>query len=331
MRRLWLFVFIIAWLAGAGFTQVPRTEELLALGRQLGNRYGNHIWPRFSQTPFPVLLLEKAGERLFCPQIIPEGFNFIGHDIVTDCQVYHRADNHFAREMQATFFPVGRFPVVVMGEPELSENNPAAWTATLLHEHFHQHQMSWSGYRAAVMALDHDNDGAKANPAISYQFIYDDAKTVNLLALLAQYLTAILREPDRTIAIEMAGSYARLRPLVLAGLAPEQQLYFEFQLWQEGVARYTEIALSEFAASDTTSVIGNEIDFAALAANLRKDMMQSLANSSLSQQKHAYFYSFGAAEALVLDIVNSNWRQRYFESPLSMAGYFAAIADIDGQ
>jgi len=331
MKKFGLILSLaFAVLVVPGFAQravpAPTTPTLMAHGQQMARHYGNRVWPRFSQTPFPALLLEAEGERFFCPYSKPEGFIFSGADVVTGCRVYYRAANHFAKETQVTLMFSGSEPVVVMGTPELSESNVAAWMATLLHEHFHQYQMNWSGYKKAIARLSLENTGAGKNWRLQYPFAYDDVKTGNLLALLSSQLAEILMQPDRDVAKKMIIRYARLRPLVFGQLAEGQRRYLEFQLWQEGVARYTELAMVEFAASDTTAIWMLQIDFAALGANLRKNMIEHLLDSGLSQHQRAYFYSFGAAEALVLDMMDINWRDRYFEHPASLSAFFQEIA-----
>jgi hypothetical protein len=229
--------------------------------------------------------------------------------------------------MKATFPFGGKEPIVVVGDTGLSEGNSAAWIATLLHEHFHQYQMSWSGYYDELDALDLKNGDKTGMWALNYPFAYEDPAIGQGLAVLGLQLARILQEKDPDEAMAKARAYARLRPLVLGALSEPDRRYLEFQLWQEGVARYSELAMAEFAAGGTDTRLSKTHDYAALAANLRMQMLGNLQDSSLSRDRRVYFYSFGAAEALVLDDLNPHWRQHYFEHPFSMAGFFLAALE----
>jgi len=298
--------------------------EELTEGRYIATRYGNQLWSGFSQTRFPVLVLTKSQSLLSCASSLPKGFTKGKPDPKTGCRTDIGPAGLFSVHMKATFPFGGAEPIVIVGDTGLSEKNSAAWIATLLHEHFHQYQMSWSGYYDELNALDLKNGDETGMWALKYPFSYEDPAIGHGLALLALQLASILQEKDPDEAMAKAYAYARLRPLVLGALSEADRRYLEFQLWQEGVARYTELAMTEFAAGGTDTRLNQTHDYAALAANLRMQMLRNLHDSSLSRDRRVYFYAFGAAEALVLDDLAPDWRQHYFEHPFSMAEFFLA-------
>jgi len=302
---------------------------LLAEGQLIAKSYGNQVWPGFSRTAFPVLVIGANKDTLYCAPTRPEGFDRGSVDLLLQCRTDTRTTGQYPASMKATFPMAGLGPVVVMGAPDISGENPASWIATLLHEHFHQYQMNWPGYFEHLNQLDLAGDDTSGMWALNYPFPYQDPKTNQAMTLLASQLIKILDEPDPEQARQKALAYARLRGPVLDSLPAADRRYLEFQLWQEGVARYTELAMTEFAASGTESGLAAHHNYAGLAANLRARILSTLAKETLADHGRVYLYSFGAAEALVLDQINSNWRTQYFDGALSMAGFFERGALTD--
>ncbi|VAV92821.1 hypothetical protein MNBD_ALPHA06-825 [hydrothermal vent metagenome] len=329
--RAWRFFWLLALvsLLPKPSLGAETTSEFIALGQKISSQYGNRLWPGFSQTAFPVLLLDKTEERFFCPVVLPKGFAAQPIDPATKCPVFSRNNSGFSRQMKASFPFAGSGPVVVMGAPEFSDSNPAAWIATLIHEHFHQYQMNYTGYYQQLKALDLQGDDETGVWALEYAFAYQDEAVGAALTQLSTRLVDILAQTDRQIAKQKALQYAHERPAILGVLSEPDRRYLEFQLWQEGVARYTELVMAEHTASGGFSIAGGH-DFAALAANLRERITQTLQQAELAKHQRVYFYSLGAAESLVLDTINPIWRSDYFESGLSLGYFFAQSPSVDG-
>ncbi|PHR63187.1 MAG: hypothetical protein COA47_00805 [Robiginitomaculum sp.] len=291
--------------------QTNQTTALLAEGRQIAQRYGNQLWPGFSQTRFDVLLVTQQQELLFCAKNRPDGFEPWRFDPETSCPVYIRKPGQFSPKTQVTLHLDGSGPTIVMGEPQSLEDNPAAWLATLWHEHFHQYQMS---------RLRFQNRPDQTDP-----FSYSNPVPAKVLTTLSRQLAEILRQPDRKTRLHLAQAYATNRTELLSHLSDPDQTYLEFQLWQEGVARYTELAMAEFAAGSTVQIGDTPHDFAALAANLRRRVLQVLSDPEPMRHQRVLFYSIGAAEALVLDEINPHWRSSYLTYPFALKNHFAKI------
>ena len=90
--------------------------------------------------------------------------------------------------------------------------------------------------------------------------------------------------------------------------------YFSFQLWQEGIARYTELRSAEIAGRYTPAP-----EFAALpdyepltqyAERVRKKTLDELKQADLATWKRTVVYSFGAAEGFLLDRINPGWKEQ---------------------
>lgn len=327
LKFFWLLVLVSCLPTPSFGTQT--TNEFIALGQKISNQYGNRHWPGLSQTAFPVLLLDKTGAQFFCPLQPPKGFAAAPMDPATQCPVYTRTKPGFSLQMKATFPFAGSGPVVVLGAPEFTDSNPAAWIATLLHEHFHQYQMGRAGYYQTLNALDLQGDDATGMWALQFAFAYQDEAVGAALAELSAQLVEILETTNPKTAKQKALQYARKRAGVLQVLSEPDRRYFEFQLWQEGVARYTELVMAEHAASGSFTA-SRAHDFAGLSSNLRNRIVQTLKAGDLAKHQRVYFYSFGAGEALVLDKINPNWRQQYFENGFSLELFFAQSLRLVG-
>ncbi|MBL1431100.1 MAG: hypothetical protein COA60_006280 [Robiginitomaculum sp.] len=299
-------------------------QVLMAEARKINRAYGGQLWPGFSTEDFPILIVGHEHDRFYCAKKAPIGFTLFSIDADTNCRIDIRAGGQFSTNIKATFPFAGSGPVAVVGAYGVIKSNSTAWVATLLHENFHQYQMNWNGYYSGLADLDLAGDDDSGMWALNYPFAYDDLQVIAMIQNNSIDLVTVLTEPDKTIRKKLALQYAVNRANRLSILTDADRRYLEFQLWQEGVARYTELALAEFASSGTHTSLGLDHDFAALASNLRNRILQTLNEGKLSQHQRVYFYSLGAAEALVLDEIDHNWRDNYFESGFSMAGFFAA-------
>jgi hypothetical protein len=121
--------------------------------------------------------------------------------------------------------------------------------------------------------------------------------------------------------------YLRARREFQKTLADNDYRYFSFQLWQEGVARYTEYRLSELAARgyQPGSNFGSLPDFTSFeseADSIYQRIVTTLPSLSLSASKRLALYPFGAAEALLLDALNPTWRSAYLREKFYLEAYF---------
>jgi hypothetical protein len=115
---------------------------------------------------------------------------------------------------------------------------------------------------------------------------------------------------------------------IVGSLTQDLIFAISFQLWQEGIARYTQIKAAEAAAGyqPTPSFVQlpDYESFAAYAATARKQTLAELKTADLARMKMVFVYSFGAAEGLLLDRMNADWRSAYFGHLLSTDELFNA-------
>jgi len=106
--------------------------------------------------------------------------------------------------------------------------------------------------------------------------------------------------------------------------------YFSFQIWQEGIARYTEYKTSELAArkikpSKDFRKLKDFTPFAKTAGILLKNTADEPKNIELAKNERVAFYSFGAFEGLLLDKTNPRWRERYFARKFALEDFYGKI------
>ncbi len=110
-------------------------------------------------------------------------------------------------------------------------------------------------------------------------------------------------------------------------LDADDYAYFSFQIWQEGIARYTEVRLAESAGMSYRPTLRFENledfrPFARDAEETRTHLLTELLRVSLADSRRVAFYHLGAAEALLLDRVNPQWQADYFNRKFFTDKYF---------
>jgi hypothetical protein len=103
--------------------------------------------------------------------------------------------------------------------------------------------------------------------------------------------------------------------------------HFSFQLWQEGIARYTEYRMGELAAaaykpSPAFSALPDFTPYAVAARVVRDRIHEQLTTVKLGEAGRSAFYPVGAAEGILLDRVNPGWRRQYASAGFSLDGLF---------
>jgi hypothetical protein len=102
----------------------------------------------------------------------------------------------FSPTFLATFPAFGGSPVVIIGRAQTTGKRSTAWVLTVLHEHFHQLQMSRAGYFAAVNALDLAAGDTTGMWMLNYPFPYDSAPVARAMTAVAQELAETVEHPS---------------------------------------------------------------------------------------------------------------------------------------
>ena len=297
-----------------------RLGEAFRIAEQLGDS----VWAGWREVPFAVLLVTPSHEFLLRHPRPTADFARLGHDSLLGGEVLVRP-RVFSPTLEATFPAVGGVSTVVIGDAERTRKGSGAWVLTLLHEHFHQLQTTRPGYYAAVNALGLARGDTTGMWMLNYAFPYDSAAVRERFAAFTATAAAAIEAPASTPADARARLAAAVaaRDRLRAALPADDYRYLSFQLWQEGVARYTEYALARLAASryeptPAFRALPDYRPFAEEARRLRERIAAGARAPELATARRVALYPAGAAVALLLDDGAPGWRSRYFAQPFSL-------------
>jgi hypothetical protein len=296
---------------------------------RMGEKLGDHVWKGWSQAPFAVLLVTPEHEFLVNHPQPSKDFTALGFDPLLKSEIYFRK-RVFSPNFLATFPAVGGVSTIVVGQPENTEAKTSTrWVVTLFHEHFHQLQDSQPGFYAQANALGMSHGDETGMWMLNFPFPYERAEVKEQFAVMSKALADALRSHRSKDFGSKLTAYLAARKRFQEMLAPDDYKYFSFQLWKEGVARYTEYRITSEAARHYTP----SKEFAALkdftptafaddAEGALVKILADLQTLSLDKWQRVAFYPFGAAEALLLDRVNPNWKKRYFTEKFFLDKFF---------
>jgi hypothetical protein len=323
MRTLFALVFLAGCVAAQdNATARLSTDDVVRIREfyRLASAIQDQVWPGWSAVPAPLLLVTPEAEFLTHHPAPPSALNKVGEDL------YYRP-RQFPTNFQATFPAFGLPPVIVIGEPAntLSQTS-TPWLFTLMHEHFHQLQWAQPGYMKSVEGLDLSRGDTSGMWMLNYPFPYDKPEVEKSFRELRDTLLRALAESDRDRFEKLAAEYAQQRRRFFAQLSADDHKYLSFQLWQEGIARYTEVKAAEAAANYKPAAefakLADFESFASYAENARRRTLGELQRADLPTWKWEVVYSFGAAEGFLLDRIDPKWKDEYFKHVLSVDSYF---------
>ena len=292
----------------------------------ISEKHGNSIWQGLDTIPFTILLVTNNNEFLVRHPNPTVDFKLLGYDSLLQSNVYVR-DRQFSNNLLATFPAVNGISTIVVGQPENTSRSSTAWVITLIHEHFHQLQMSKPDYYSSVEGLDLAGDDKSGMWMLNYPFPYDDEEISNQYIVLSETARITLTTDEEEDFNENLLAFLEERKKFKNMLDEKDYRYFSFQIWQEGIARYTELLtaklLSEnYEPSSEFMKLPDYIDFNSYYKQCYDKYLRRLETQALNFDKRTCFYTLGAAEGLILDRVNPDWRNRYFEEMFFIEKYY---------
>ncbi len=289
----------------------------LAEAFRIGDILGNKVWKNWDKAPFAVLLVTPENEFLIRHPQPSKDFTLVGYDSLLKSNVYFRQRTKQIN-LLATYPAVGAISTVVIGQAEnTSRKTSTPWVVTVLHEHFHQLQSSEPNYYKEVDALNLSNGDQTGMWQLNYPFPYKDTQTGKSFSALSNLLAETLQTKKKSNFSAKLNEYLKARREFQQMLSEADYRYFSFQIWQEGIARYTEWRIADLAArkykpSKEFRVLKDYVPFKEVAEEiLNKQIMASLPTLQLEKWERNVFYPFGAAEGLLLDRTNPKWQSRY--------------------
>jgi hypothetical protein len=296
---------ILGLIAAASLAAPPPPEPLapeIAALRTFAASHGEALWRGYGAAPFGVLLIRGGREILLCQPGPPPGFTPEGRDAATGCDRFSRPRSRFGDGLLAAMPVFGPPSTIVMGPPEAAGLALPRWRATVLHEHFHQWQAALPDYYARVAALDLAGGDASGMWMLNFAFPYAEPRVAAAHAEAARALAEAVRARGQRTFHWRFSEYLAARRAFAAAAGPRNWRYFEFQLWQEGIARWTELALSRASPDPAMRADGEAREAAILAALGRPD---------LATEQRLAVYTMGAGEGLLLDVCRAPWRTNY--------------------
>lgn len=284
------------------------------------------MWKEWSKAPFAILLITPDYEFIIRHPTPSKDFTSAGYDSLLKSNVYFRK-RIFQTNLLATFPAVNGVPTIVVGQPEHANKSSTAWVVTLLHEHFHQLQQSQPTYDSEVKALGLARGDEKGMWMLNFPFPYDSAEVKKHFAVLCQSLSNALQSFKTKEFPSKLSAYLKARKNFQQILQGDDYKYFSFQLWQEGIARYTEYQIAKLTAmkykpSKEFQSLNDSTSFEQVANSIYHNILSELPKLPLDKYRRVAFYYVGATEAMLLDATIPNWREWYFIKKFFIEKYF---------
>lgn len=307
--------------------RIPATDRVrLAEAFRIGETLGDRVWRGWSRAPFAVLLVTPGYEFLIRHPRPSADFTALGYDALLKSDIYYRPRTQRI-DLLATFPIVGGISTIVIGQAANTKKTSTEWVVTVLHEHFHQLQNSQTDYRTAVDELNLSGGDETGMWMLNYAFPYTDPAVKGQFVVLSRLLADALRAKRKADFSAKLTAYLDARRQLEKMLEPDDYRYLSFQMWQEGVARYTEYRTAKLAArgykpSRAFMALPDYQPFEKVADAILANVLENLSSLQLEGYKRVAFYPLGAGEALLLDRANPRWQSLYFTEKFYVERYF---------
>ena len=303
-------VLLLLALAGAAAVSsvsdpVEQFGPVLAQTRAFAADQGDRIWPGYGQVPFGFLLLEADREVLLCQPNRVEGFDSAGAEPATGCARFTRARTGLPSSLLAAMPIFGPPSTIVMGTPGSTGRSTGAWLRTILHEHFHQFQDAQPRMFERTDALGLSGSDRTGMWMLNYPFPYADVGTGRAYGAASQALAEAIDARGNPRFASAFDAYLAARSAFQSQVSENEWRYIEFELWKEGVARWTEITLGRLHPNPSVREAADD---------LARQTGEQLRSPDLARQGREFVYPYGAGEAMLLEACHPEWRQDYFSN-----------------
>lgn len=310
---------------------IPEIDRIrISEAYRIGEKLQDRLWEGWSTAPFGILFVTDDQEFLIRHPKPNDEFTSIGYDKLLKSEVFARP-RKFQKNFLATFPAFGPTPVIVVGKAEnTTDKSSTRWVFVVLHEHFHQLQYSRPDYYPSVNALDLSAGDTSGMWQINYAFPYKEEPVAGQFRhltdlLLAAYRAKTTDERERTLT-----TYLGERRSFAASLKPADYRYASFQLWQEGISRYTQYRMAELAGrtlkpSKAFDALPDFTEFNKEAERLLAATLEEMRKLDLRTWERTVFYPFGAVEGLLLDRLHPKWRKKYLKDKFALEKFYPII------
>ncbi len=291
----------------------------------ISSKFGDKLFEGFSNIPFAFILITDSVEYLINHPNPSPDFTLLGYDDILKTNIFYRS-TIYNKHFLATFPAVNGLSCIVAGTPENTNTNSSAWVITMLHEHFHQYQNAYHDYFISVNELDLSGGDQTGMWMLNYPFPYDSLPVTNQYKAYTEALyNTVLNRNNKTYNSYLK-QYLIEREKFKQVLKPADYRYFSFQIWQEGLARFTEYnflqLLKNYKPSKEMAALPDFVSFEKIKTAMYQTETENLIKNELKQTQRVSFYSVGFAEGIVLDKSNKRWRKNYMADKFFIEHYF---------
>jgi len=294
----------------------------------ISNQFGEKIWPGITKVPFVVLFVADSVEFLINHPYPSPDFKISEDDKILKKKILYR-QRKYSKAFLATFPAVSGVNCMVVGTPENTGKSSTDWIITLLHEHFHQYQYTQKDHYASVAGLDLANGDETGMWQLNYPLPYDSLPISSQYSKYTRALSNAISGINNNDFKKLLTQYTDERKKLIGLFKLSDYKYFSFQLWQEGIARYTEYKFLEVLDDYTPSIevagLPDFIPFNKFREQFLKRHLGSVSSLKFETEKRVCFYDIGLAEGMLLDKLNPQWRSQYFTSRFFLEKYAAEL------
>lgn len=321
-------------LPGPAAAAAPELAEpqllLLQEATRIVRQVGDGLWSGWSRAPRSTLLIDDEREFLVgLPRgaTPPEGFTATRQKF--DGRPVYSRPATLPRTLR-TAFPLDGVPTAVVGAWRPDVESPNEWVVTLIEQWFHVLQLA-RGEETKVRDLALA-DALRPSWQIDYPFPFDDPDVGNAMLLLGQALydfwagaASLPREGQREFLARTAwAALQNLRTVVTLKHGDSAYRFFQLEAWRDGVARYSSMLVArEIARAEQLQEYEHSRGFEQLPEQKTylRTWEENLANrfwlirtSGLDGERDATsFDAIGHGIAELLDGINPDWKDRYFD------------------
>lgn len=328
VKLLMISIFLVSSVLAQDKPGIPEIDRIrLAEAFKISEKIGNQMWENWDKTPFVVLLVTPDHEFLIRHPEPSTDFTAIGYDSLLKSNIYFRK-RQYPTNFLATFPAVNGVSTIVVGQAENTyKKTSTPWVITVLHEHFHQLQDTQPNIYKDIEALNLARGDTTGMWMLNFPFPYEKKEVKTRFAQLTKILSDALQTTDKTELAAKVSEYLKVRKELQEMISPDDYNYLSFQLWKEGIARYTEfhvanLAAAKFKPSKRFRGLKDFESFETVAKQLKEATLRELTAYKIENEKRELFYAFGASEGFLLDKINPKWRPHYFTDKFYLEKYF---------
>lgn len=330
IKEFTFLIILLFWNLSFSYGQsIPkmRNEDKIRIKEAItiSQKFGDKIWNGINNVPFVVLLVTDSVEFLVNHPYPSEDFKLSEEDKLLKTKIFYR-ERKFPNWYLATFPAVNGVNCIVVGTPEKTNKNSTNWVITLLHEHFHQYQFTSKNYYEEVKKLDLSGGDETGMWQLNYPFPYENLEVIDQFNKYKSALLNTVSNVEKKHFNKDFKKYLRQRIKFKNSLKPSDYRYFSFQIWQEGIARFTEYKflqeLENYTPSNEIEQLKDFVSFKDFKNKFYLSELKSLSTSILEKDKRISFYAIGLAEGILLDKKNPKWQEKYLSNKFYVEKFF---------